>query len=84
LAGQAFSCLSRFLRYLGGHLKSLKSFKTQYQRSTEKDGVGASTLSLATMFLLLAGFCNLKRKAYDFFLATALQQPQPNQVGAFH
>jgi hypothetical protein len=25
-----FSCLSRLLKYLGGHLKSLKLFKTQH------------------------------------------------------
>src|SRR5438876_8626927 len=38
-----FACLSRLLKYLGGHLKSLKLFKT------EKAGVGGSTPSLATI-----------------------------------
>jgi hypothetical protein len=43
-----FSCLSRLLKHLGGHLKSLKLFKTQ--RKTEKAGGGGSTPSLATIF----------------------------------
>jgi len=44
-----FSCLSRLLKYLGGHLKSLKLFKTQHNVA-EKAGVGGSTPSLATTF----------------------------------
>jgi hypothetical protein len=47
-----FACLSRLLKYLGGHLKSLNLFKTQHNVA-EKAGVGGSTPPLAIIFSII-------------------------------
>jgi phage/plasmid-associated DNA primase len=39
-----FSCLSRLLKYLGGHLKSLKSFKTQHNVALKRLASGFNSL----------------------------------------
>jgi hypothetical protein len=59
-----FACLSRFLKYSGGHLESLKLLRLKHNVVPEKAGVGGSTPSLARMFFQSFG---LRRRSPQSF-----------------